>query len=159
MATTQSTPVLVQTRGLVPTDMRSLAAEKVAAALRHTTLPLLSARVTLEQAPDPAIKNPALASAHIDLNGRQVLAHAAGLPIEGPAREGQEATGRPALVPRQRSWRARTSAPRAGSAPLTACDYLRDDRRSWPTRLRPGQLPGYAMQSAAERQGKATPNT
>jgi ribosome-associated translation inhibitor RaiA len=78
MATTQATPVIVQTRGLVPTEMRKLAAEKVAASLRHTTLPLLSARVTLEQAPDPAIQRPALASAHIDLNGRPVLAHAAG---------------------------------------------------------------------------------
>ena len=68
METTQSTPV---------PEMRNLAAEKVAVSLRHTRLPLLSARVTLELAPDPAIQHPALASAHIDLNGRQLLAHAA----------------------------------------------------------------------------------
>ncbi len=76
MATMQSTPVLVESSGSVPADVRELAAAKIAASLRHTAAPVLSARVTLAQAPDPAVDRPATASAHIDVNGRQVLAHA-----------------------------------------------------------------------------------
>jgi hypothetical protein len=52
------------------------AREKVAAALRYTSRPILFARVWLDRAPDPAVARPAAASAEVDVNGTVVRARA-----------------------------------------------------------------------------------
>ena len=52
------------------------AREKVAAALRYTSRPVLFARVWLDRAPDPAVARPAEASVEVDLNGTVVRARA-----------------------------------------------------------------------------------
>ena len=54
------------------------AREKVAAALRHTSEPVLYARVWLDRAPDPAVARPAEAGVEVDLNGTVVLARGDG---------------------------------------------------------------------------------
>ena len=77
MKTEQAVPVRVQVHGRVPEGMRELAAAKTGTALRHLSRPVLSARVTLVVAADPAVPRPASAQATVDLNGRVVRAHAA----------------------------------------------------------------------------------
>ena len=56
--------------------VREYAKDKVAAVLRLTSVPVLSARVTLDHAPDPSIARPVSARAEVDLNGTLVRAHA-----------------------------------------------------------------------------------
>jgi ribosome-associated translation inhibitor RaiA len=70
-------PVQIQTHGQVPGGMRELATTKTSSVLRFASEPVLSARVTLAVAADPAVTRPAVAQATIDLNGRIVRAQAA----------------------------------------------------------------------------------
>lgn len=74
----QSVPVRTWVHGRVPEGTHELAVTKVRSALRHTTQPILSARVTLTMAADPAVARPAVAKATIDVNGWIVRAGAAG---------------------------------------------------------------------------------
>jgi ribosome-associated translation inhibitor RaiA len=74
----QTPQVRVETRGRVPEGSADLAAAKVGSLLRVAARPVLSVRVTLAVAADPAVARPAVARAAIDLNGRVVRAQAAG---------------------------------------------------------------------------------
>jgi ribosome-associated translation inhibitor RaiA len=56
--------------------VREYAKDKVAAILRLASVPILSARVTLDHAPDPSIAGPVSARVEVDLNGTVVRAHA-----------------------------------------------------------------------------------
>lgn len=77
MKAEEAVPVRVQTHGRVPEGMPELAAAKAGSMLRHAPRPVLSARVTLAVAADPAVPRPAVAQATVDLNGRIVRVQAA----------------------------------------------------------------------------------
>lgn len=68
--------VRIKSHGRVPEGAADLARAKVGSLLRVAAEPVLSARVTLAVAGDPAVARPALAQATIDLNGRVVRAAA-----------------------------------------------------------------------------------
>jgi hypothetical protein len=78
MNATGTTAVRVDAHARVPEGTAELAAAKVGSLLRLAAEPLLSARVTLAVAADPAVARPAVAQATIDLNGRVIRAQAAG---------------------------------------------------------------------------------
>lgn len=72
MAASENPVVQVRTSGVVPAGMAELAKRKVEAVLRHVGEPVLSARVMLCGAADPAGGRPAIAWAVISVNGRVV---------------------------------------------------------------------------------------
>jgi len=78
VADTQSLQVQAETRGAVPEGAVSLAVGRVSSLLRAASEPVLSARVKLTMAADPAVERPAIAQVNIDLNGRLIRAQAAG---------------------------------------------------------------------------------
>jgi len=77
MSATQTASVRVVTHGRIPEGTSELAAVKVSSQLHIAAEPVLSARVTLTAAPDPAVPRPAIAQATVDMNGRIVRAEAA----------------------------------------------------------------------------------
>jgi len=70
--------VQVRISGVVQAGMAELAKSKVEAVLRHVGEPVLSARVVLSRAADPAVQRPAIAWAVISVNGRMVRASGVG---------------------------------------------------------------------------------
>ena len=78
MKAAETATVRVQTHGRVPNGSADLAAAKVSSLLLAVAEPVLSARVKLAVAADPAVERPAIARATIDVNGRIVRAQAAG---------------------------------------------------------------------------------
>ncbi len=79
MTTSHTIPVRIYQRGKVPEYARDLATVKVSSVLeRRTAEPVLSTRVTLMMAPDPAVARPAVAEASIDVKGRILHVQAAG---------------------------------------------------------------------------------
>ena len=78
MKATDTAAVRVETHGKVPNGSADLAAAKVSSLLLVAAEPVLSARVTLAVAADPAVERPAIAQATVDMNGRIVRAQAAG---------------------------------------------------------------------------------
>jgi hypothetical protein len=74
MAVNETGSVQVRTSGPIPAGMTELAQTKVEALLRHVGEPVLSARVMLGRAADPAVERPAIAGAIISVNGRIVRA-------------------------------------------------------------------------------------
>jgi ribosome-associated translation inhibitor RaiA len=77
MKTTETAPVRIEIHGRVPDGSRELAAAKVGPVLRLAAEPVLSARVMLAVAADPAVARPAFAQVTVDVNGRIVRAQAA----------------------------------------------------------------------------------
>ena len=106
MNAVQAVHVQVETHGRVPDGMRELADAKVGSLLRFASEPVLSARVTLAVAPDPAVTRPALAQATIDLNGQIVRAQASGQDMRA-AIERMAARLRVRLDRSARDWAAR----------------------------------------------------
>jgi len=78
MADARTGQVQAETRGDVPEGAASFAVHRVSALLRMAPEPVLSARVKLTMAADPAVERPAIAQVSIDLNGRLIRAQAAG---------------------------------------------------------------------------------
>ena len=78
MKAAETAQVRVETHGRVPNGSAELAEAKVGSLLRAAAEPVLSARVTLAVAADPAVARPAVAQATIDMNGRVLRAQAAG---------------------------------------------------------------------------------
>lgn len=76
MAGTQDCPVTVHTTGAVSAGMRKVAEIKIGGALHHVGRPVLSARVVLTMAADPAVARPAAAQATVSVNGQVVRAQA-----------------------------------------------------------------------------------
>ena len=74
----ETAAVRVEAHGRVLRGSADLAAAKVGSLLRVAAEPVLSARVTVAVAADPAVARPAGSAAAIDLNGRIVRAQAAG---------------------------------------------------------------------------------
>jgi hypothetical protein len=74
MAVNETSVVQVRTSGPVPAGLAELAKSKVQAVLRHVGEPVLSARVMLRRAADPAVERPAIAWAIVSVNGRVVRA-------------------------------------------------------------------------------------
>lgn len=111
MDTTETMPVRVGTRGRVPEGAKELAAEKAGGLLRLAPEPVLSARVMLVAAADPAIMWPAIAKATAELTGRVVRAQA-GAQRMLPAINQMEARLRVRL-----EWAARHRVAMRGSIP------------------------------------------
>jgi hypothetical protein len=78
MAVNETSLVQVRICGVVPAGMAELAKSKVEAILRQVGEPVLSARVVLSRAADPAIERPAIAWAVVSVNGRVVRASGVG---------------------------------------------------------------------------------
>jgi len=78
MADIQSLQIRTETRGAVPEGAVGFAVQQIKSLLRVASEPVLSARVELMMAADPAVKRPAVAEVNIDLNGRLVRGQAAG---------------------------------------------------------------------------------
>jgi len=72
VAVNETSVVQVRISGVVPAGMAELAKSKVEAILRHVGEPVLSARVVLSSAADPAVERPAIAWAVLSVNGRVV---------------------------------------------------------------------------------------
>ncbi len=78
MAVNETSVVQVRTSGVVAAGMPELAKSKVEALLRDVGEPVLSARVMLSRAADPAVERPAIAWAIVSVNGRVVRASGVG---------------------------------------------------------------------------------
>jgi ribosome-associated translation inhibitor RaiA len=79
MTTSHAVPVRIHVHGNVPDYAGDLATTKVSSVLaRHVAVPVISARVVLTMAPDPAVTRPAIAEATVGISGRMVRAQAAG---------------------------------------------------------------------------------
>ena len=78
MKTAETAEIRVETHGTVPGEAASQVAAQVGSLLRVAAEPILSARVMLTMAADPAVARPAVAQATIDMNGRVIRAQAAG---------------------------------------------------------------------------------
>jgi len=76
MEIAQTLQVQTDARGAVLPGSMDLAVEKVRAALRHASEPVLFARVKLTMSADPAAARPAIAQVNLDLNGRLIRAQA-----------------------------------------------------------------------------------
>jgi ribosome-associated translation inhibitor RaiA len=76
MAVTHDVRIEVRVAGSVPPELPELARQKVSAVLRHVGEPVLTARILLAIAPDPAVARPATASGTVSVNGRLVRAEA-----------------------------------------------------------------------------------
>ncbi len=68
--------VVVSSHGSVSQTDQAYARTKVARLWRHTSAPIVFAKIDLRMAADPARSRPAEARAEVDLNGRVVCAHA-----------------------------------------------------------------------------------
>jgi ribosome-associated translation inhibitor RaiA len=78
MAVNETGVVQVRIAGVVQAGMAELAKSKVEAIIRHVGEPVLSARVVLSKAADPAVQRPAIAWAVVSVNGRIVRASGVG---------------------------------------------------------------------------------
>jgi ribosome-associated translation inhibitor RaiA len=78
MADTRTVQVQAEAQGAVPEGAVSFAAHQVSSLLRMAPEPVLSARVTLIMAADPAVERPATVQVNIDLNGQLIPAQATG---------------------------------------------------------------------------------
>lgn len=83
MAVNETGAVQVRISGVVPAGTAELAKSKVEAVLRHVGEPVLSARVMLRRAADPAVERPATAWAVISVNGRVIRASGVGSTMRG----------------------------------------------------------------------------
>jgi hypothetical protein len=78
MTTSHAVPVRIHVHGDVPDYAGDLAITKISSVLaRHVAGPVISARVVLMMAPDPAVARPAVAEATVGISGRMVRAQAA----------------------------------------------------------------------------------
>jgi ribosome-associated translation inhibitor RaiA len=76
----ESTPLVeVTTRGRVPAGAVNYARTKIARVIGRAGSPVLYAKVTLTRRPDPAVPRRAVVEAELDLNGRLMRAHRAGV--------------------------------------------------------------------------------
>ena len=71
-------PFALTTDASVPDEVRARATAVVAHATRFAPRPILYARMTIRTEHDPAVRQPAIATAALDVSGRIVIAHAAG---------------------------------------------------------------------------------
>lgn len=78
MADTQALQVQTHAQGDVSREAMDLAVQRVRSLLRMAPEPVLFARVKLTLAADPAVENPAIAQANVDLGGRLIRAQATG---------------------------------------------------------------------------------
>lgn len=69
---TADLPLQVHRGGTISDQEADYARERVLAALRHASEPVLFARARLTRLTDPALERPAVAQANVDLNGRPI---------------------------------------------------------------------------------------
>jgi ribosome-associated translation inhibitor RaiA len=75
-------PVLT-VRGEFGGGLDELVAEKLTVVARHAHHPVLAIHIELDRHPDPAVEEPVVAKANIDLNGRLVRAEASARTARG----------------------------------------------------------------------------
>jgi ribosome-associated translation inhibitor RaiA len=124
--------------GAVPAGMRELATEKLGKALRHASEPVLQAQVALIMSADPAVGQPAVARASVDLNGHAVRAAAAG-PTMREAIDRMAGRLRARLDRSAHSWAARRPVPAA-------------QPHEWRHQSIPPHRPRYLPRPAEQRQ-------
>ncbi|SRR5579871_4754920 len=139
MRTAQTAPVRVETHGRVPDGSAELAEARVGSLLRAASEPVLSARVALAVAADPAVARPAVAQAVIDLNGRVVRAQAAGQTMRAAVEQMADRL-RVRLGRTARNWAARR-----GTIPVA-------EPGEWRHRSIPAHRPPYFPRPAGQRQ-------
>jgi ribosome-associated translation inhibitor RaiA len=138
MMAAQTAQVRVETHGRVPDGSAELAQARVGPLLRAPSEPVLSARVTLAVAADPAVARPAVAQATLDLNGRVVRAQAAG-PTMRAAIEQMADRLRVRLGRAARNWAARR-----GTIPAA-------EPGEWRHQAIPAHRPAYFPRPAGQR--------
>ena len=138
MTAAQTAQVRVETHGRVPDGSAELAQARVGPLLRAASEPVLSARVTLAVAGDPAVARPAVAQATLDLNGRVVRAQAAG-PTMRAAIEQMADRLRVRLGRAARNWAARR-----GTIPAA-------EPGEWRHQAIPAHRPPYFPRPAGQR--------
>lgn len=77
MSVAETAQIRVETHGKVARWAIGLATAKVGSVIRIAAEPVLSVRVLLAMAPDPAVARPAVAQVTVDMNGRIIRAQAA----------------------------------------------------------------------------------
>lgn len=137
--TVDTTAVRIETHGRVPEGTPELAAAKVGSLLRIAAEPVLSARVTLTVAADPAVASPAIAQATVDMNGRIVRAQAAEHTMRA-AIEQMEARLRVRLDRAARNWSALR-----GAIPTS-------EPHEWRHQSIPAHRPAYFPRPSEERE-------
>jgi len=130
MTTAQTAQLRVETHGEVPPWAIGIAKEKVTSALGTAAEPILSARVMLAMAPDPAVARPVIVQATVDMNGQVIRAQATG-------RTAREAIGHLATRLRVRLGRAGRNWAAARGATTTG------QPGEWRQRSVPGHRPPY----------------
>jgi ribosome-associated translation inhibitor RaiA len=130
--------VQIEGHGRVPDGMRELATAKADWLLRFASEPVLSARITLAVAADPAVPRPAVAQVTMDLNGRTVRAQAADETMRA-AIEHMATRMRVRLDRSARDWAARR-----GTLPIPGSG-------EWRHQSVPAHRPAYFPRPAAER--------
>jgi ribosome-associated translation inhibitor RaiA len=138
MSAADTAALRVETHGRVPDGSADLAVATVGSLLRVAAEPVLSARITLAVAADPAVARPAVAQATIDLNGRVVRAQAAG-PTMRAAIEQMADRLRVRLGRAARNWAARR-----GTIPTA-------EAGEWRHRSSPSRRPPYFPRPGGER--------
>jgi Sigma 54 modulation/S30EA ribosomal protein C terminus len=78
VTTAQTAQIRIETHGEVPPWAVGVARAKVESAIGAAAEPILSARVMLAMAPDPAVARPVVAQATVDMNGQVIRAQATG---------------------------------------------------------------------------------
>lgn len=139
MKSTKTALVRVEIHGRVPDGSRELAATKIGSLLRLATEPVLSARVMLAVAADPAVASPALAQVTVDMNGRIVRAQAA------------EPTMRAAIEQMAARLRARLDRAARNWAALRGTLPAREPGE-WRHQSIPAHRPAYFPRASEERQ-------
>lgn len=126
----QALEVQVETRGQLPPDAAGYARDKIQAVLGQTREPVLFARVRLTRMANPAVEQPVIAQANVDVNGRPARAHVAGQTVTQAVDLLQDrlAERLARLAERWEARRGRTPVPgghewRHGSEPTHRPDY------------------------------------
>lgn len=131
-------PVQVHRRGQVSDQESDYVRERVLAALRHASEPVLFARARLTRLADPALERPAVAQANVDLSGRQIRCQVA----HATMTEAVDALHDRLVTQLQRA--ARHWEAIRGSQPV-------EEPGEWRRARRPTQRPEYFPRPAEER--------
>lgn len=139
MTAAETAQIRVETHGDVPAWAVDLVTDKVESVLGIAAEPILSARVLLAMAPDPAVARPALAQVTIDMNGRVIRAQAA------------EQTMRPAVEQMGARLRVRLGRAARNWAALRGTTAT-DEPSEWRHQSIRGRRPPYFPRPGDERQ-------
>lgn len=153
MPVAETAQIRVETHGKVPPWAVGLATGKVRSVIRIAAEPVLSVRVMLAVAPDPAVPRPAVAQVTVDLNGRVIRAQAAEMTMR-TAVEQMAARLRVRLGRAARNWAALRGTTVAGEAGEWRHQRIPDGRPPYFPRPRGQRL---VLRRASYSAGPRTP--